>query len=81
MATPEKRSNRHVTSREEMDRIRDLARDCQNDVEFLARLWGLDPAMFINDPEPREYTEIRFVNPFGLLSGKSSTKTEQGDME
>ena len=64
-----------------MDRIRNLARDCRNDVEFLARLWGLDPAMLINDPESCEYTEIRFVNPFGLLADKSSEKTEQGDVE
>ena len=64
-----------------MDRIGNLACDCRKDVEFLAMLWGLDLAMLINKPEPSEYTEIRFVNPFSLLEGKSSKKNEQGDVE
>mgnify|MGYP001399690513 CR=1 FL=1 len=70
-----------IRRREEMNRIRDLARQCRNDGEFFARLWGLDLAMLIDDPEPCEYTEIRFVNPFGLLAGKPSNKNEQGDVE
>ena len=67
--------------REEMDRIGDLARGCRRDGEFFARLWGLDLAMLINEPEPCEYTEIRFVNPSSLLDGQSSKKNEQGDVE
>ena len=72
---------RKALTNEEKDRIRDLARDCRNDGEFLARLWGLDLAMLINDPDPSEYTEIVFMNPFSLLDGKSSKKNEQGDAE
>ena len=74
------RERRHL-NHEEKDRIRDLARDCRNDGEFLARLWGLDLAMLINEPDRGEYTEIRFVNPFSLLDGNSSKKNEQGDVE
>lgn len=72
---------RRPLTHEEKGQIRDLARDCRNDGEFFARLWGLDLAMLINEPEPCEYTEIRFVNPFSLLDGKSSNKNEQGDVE
>lgn len=70
---------RRPLTNEEKDRIRDLAHDCRNDGEFFARLWGLDLAMLINEPELSEYTEIRFVNPFSLLDGKASKKNEQGD--
>ena len=80
MANSNGESPDQLRRREEMDRIGDLARDCRKDVEFLARLWGLDLAMLINKPEPSEYTEIRFVSPFSLLSSDSSKKDDQGDV-
>ena len=72
---------RRPLTHEEKGRIRDLARRCRNDAEFIARLWGLDLAKFINEPDPAEYTEIRFVSPFSLLGSESSKKNEQGDVE
>ena len=81
MANSNGESLDQIRRREEMDWIRDLARGCRNDAEFIARLWGLDLAKFINEPDPAQYTEIRFVNPLSLLAGKSSKQNEQGDVE
>ena len=81
MANSNGESLDQIRRREEMDQIRDLARRCRNDAEFIARLWGLDLAMLINEPEPPEYTEIRFVSPFSLLGSESSKKNQQGDVE
>ena len=81
MANSNGQSLDQIRRREEMGRIRGLARRCRNDTEFIAKLWGLDLAKFINEPEPAEYTEIRFVSPFSLLDSESSNSNEQGDVE